>query len=226
MDINKEIQNTSDKIIAEKLPEIVEKATVKMLESIISEVFSTYGDMAKEIKSKIEEKLDINLQKFDTVDYNALVGQTINENLTQQVNLQPILDLTQNAIGFIEKKEIKLSEIFEMLIQAAMEEDNESDGEVTIIVEENTEHNWIEVALDLEENKEKHQCAIRFIFSSERNTIFSFHHQDYFTSQGKITPARIASLSILEHKIFRLYSAQVKIIADELNPETEWFRYD
>lgn len=226
MNLNKQIQETSDKIIAEKLPEMVEKATTKMLESIISDVFSSYGDMAKEIKGKIEKQLDINLQKFDTVDYNAIVAKAINENITQQVNIQPILDLTKNAIGFVEKKEINLSEIVEMFKNGAMEDSDEQQGSISVHVKENLENRWVEVSLDIEEDKDTHECGIKFIYSTNRNTIFSFKSQDYKSSLREVTPSKIVSLSTLEHQIFRLYSAQVKINTDDIEFDTEWYRYE
>jgi len=226
MDINKQIQETSDKIITEKLPDMVDKAATKMLESIISDVFSSYGDMAKEIKGKIEKQLDINLQRFNTVDYNAIVAKAINKNITQQVNIQPILDLTKNAIGFIEKKEIDLSEIVEMFKNGAMEESSEECGDISVHINENSERGWVEVSLDIEEDKSSYECGIKFIYSRDRKTIFSFQSQDYKSSLRELTPSKIASLSTLEHQIFRLYSAQVKINTDGTDFDTEWYRYN
>jgi hypothetical protein len=230
MDINKQIQLASDKIIEEQLPTMVEKATIKMLESVVQDMFSSYSPMAKSIKEKLEAGLDINLQRFDTIDYNAIVANAINENIVQQVNLEPILKLTQNAIGFINKKEIDLSEIVEMVKTEAMEDSSEQGGEISVHIKENTEYKWVEISLDTEGDLDEEQCGLMFIFSLKEGsgTIFSFRQRDryYDTKQKDISPARLTALSILEHKIFRLYSAQVKINFDSDNFDTEWFKYE
>lgn len=230
MDLNKEIQLVTDKVIAEKLPELVTEKVSKMLDSIIGDIFSSYGDAAKSIKKKIEEKLDINLQEFDTIDYNALVSKTINDNLLTEINLQPIIDLTRDSIGFIKKKEIRLQEIADMFIEASQEENDQSgEGEITFIVKENTEYNWIEIFADVEPDKEEYECAIKFIFSikdSRNGFIFSFKTREWNDSKHReISPARLVGLRTVEAKIFRLYSAQVKITDYYETPNTYWDRY-
>lgn len=228
MDINKEIQTASDKIIAEKLPAMVEKATTLMLEKVINDVFSSYGDMAKEIKKKIEEKLDINLQKYDIVDYNAMVAQIINDNITASVNLEPIISLTKKTMGFLDIKSIDLSAIVEMFKASAMENSCDTDGRISVHIEENEHHKWVEVYLDVEENKDKHQCGIKFIVSTKSNRIFSFKHQCYSSPLGNMSPAKITSMSVLEHEIFRLYAAQVEVLVDGRNIDFDecWDKYD
>jgi hypothetical protein len=227
MDINKQIQEITDKVIDEKLPTMVEEAATKMLTSVISDVFSNYSTMAKEIKKKIEEKLDVNLQKFDLVDYNALVAKIINDNIIQQVNLQPILDLTKKALGFVNKTKMKLSEIVDLFKQASMEDSQESQGSISLFIEENEKHKWIEVYLDMEPEKKKENCSLHFLLSLDgQKTIFSFHCKDYWTNLNPITPAKLTNLSHLEAIVFRLYSAQVEIEVDEIDYNTEWDRLD
>jgi hypothetical protein len=226
MDINKQIQEISDKVIAEKLPAMVEKSATDMLASIISDLFSQYGPMAKKIKEKIEEKLDVNLQKYDLLDYNALVAKTINDNLLQQINIAPILALTKDMLGFVNKKTIKLSEIIDIFIETAMEDSSESSGQISLFVEEEDRYGWIEVCVDAEARREKKDCSIRFLINKKTGTMFSFHCKDYLTSRQAITPSKLTNLSHIEHKIFRLYSAQVEIEIDELSFNTEWNKFD
>ena len=112
MNINEEIQKASDKIIADKLPEMVEKASLNMLAGIIEEIFGRYSPMAKEIKQKIEGQLNINLQNFELSDYNVIVSNIINQQLVECVNqdtIIPITNLVKDTVGFVNKKEIKLS---------------------------------------------------------------------------------------------------------------------
>lgn len=227
MDLNKEINAATDKFIAEKLPEMVEQKVTKMIDEVLNDVFRNYSDTAKNIKAKIEEKLDVNLQKFDLVDYNHLVSKAINDSLLKQVNLQPIMDLCQDAIGFVNQKTIKLSSIVQMFLDASMESDErESDGEISLFINENEEYKWIEISIDAEADIDKEECGIRFLVSTDRKKIFSFSSKSYNSKLGKVTPAKITMLDHLEHKIFRLYSAQVEIEIDGYDFDTTWSRYD
>lgn len=230
MNFNEETKKAMDKIISEKMPEMIEKKATSMVEDIVSDIFR-WGNIKDQIKTKIEESINVNLQKFDLIDYNALISKTINENLLQQINLQPILDMTQNIVGFVGKKEIKLQEILDMFIEASQEE-NETDGEgeITFIVEHNEKHKWIEIYADIDPDTDKHKCAVKFIFSTEGNRdgfIFSFRTKDeyYDSKQQNIRPSRLVNIGNIEHKIFRLYSAQVKIINYTGHFDNSWCKY-
>ncbi|TDD77098.1 hypothetical protein [Flavobacterium caseinilyticum] len=224
MNLNNEIQVATDKFLAEKLPQLVEEKVSKMVNDVLDDVFRSYSDTAKAIKSKIEEKLDVNLQEFDLVDYNHLVSKAINDNLMQLVNVQPIMDLCQDAIGFVKQKTIKLSDIVEMFKDAAMEDSSDSNGEITVIVEVDEKHGWTEVWLDLDANTKQHNCGIKFIISDSRKKIFSFKSSSYLSNLGNVSPSKMTQLSSIEHKVFRLYSAQVEVVVDELKYDNNWYR--
>jgi hypothetical protein len=230
MDFIKETQKALEKVTNEKLPEMIEKNTEKMVSDIVESIFR-WGDVKDSIKKKIEESINVNLQEFDLIDYNALIAKTINENLINQVNLQPILDLTQDTLGFIAKKEITLQEVANFFKSASMEEnEQEGEGEFTFIVKENEEHGWVEVFADLEADKEEYKCCVRFILSTKRNRegkIFSFKTRDqyYDNNQKEISPSRLVNMDSIEAKIFRLYSAQVKITNYDNEISQYWDRY-
>lgn len=229
MDFTKETQTAIAQVVAEKMPEMIETQVSKMIADIVKDIFG-WGDVKKQIKQKIEESINVNLQEFDLIDYNALIGKTINENLLQQVNLQPILDMTQDIIGFVKQKEIKLQQIADMFIEASQEE-NSSDysGEITFIVKERTEHNWCEIYADIEPDKEENKCSIKFIIStrdSRDGQIFSFKTKEQYLGekQEEIHPSKMVSMRGIEAKIFRLYSAQVKITNYDQEINNYWDR--
>lgn len=229
MDFTKETNSAIEKVVKEKLTSLIEARASEMVEDIVKDVFR-WGDVKKQIKEKIENSIQVNLQEFDLIDYNALIAKTINENLVQQINLQPILDMTQDIIGFVNQKEISLEGIAEMFIEASKEE-NETDGEgeITFITEEK-EGNYITVYADIEPNKDRHSCAVQFCFStkdSRDGKIFLFKNKDEYwdNKQKPLSPSRLISMSSLVNKIFRLYSAQVKITDYNYEPSTYWDRY-
>jgi len=130
--------------------------------------------------------------------------------------------MTKGIIGFVNQKTIKLSDIVEMIKEASEEDnDQDSEGEITVIVEVDEKHRWTEVWLDLDKDTEKHNCGIKFIISDTRKKIFSFKSSSYLSKLGPVTPSKITQLSNIEHKIFRLYSAQVEVEVDEARVNDE-----
>ena len=229
MDFVNEVRQTIDKTVADKMPAMIEKSVEKMIEDIVKDVFS-WGDTKKHVKEKIEQALSVNLKEFDLIDYSSLVAKVINDNLMQQVNLQPIIDMTKDIVGLVNQKEIKLSEIAGLMTNAAMEEnDKDSEGEITFISEVDSVHEWVSVYADLEPGKSEHECSIKFIFSTKgalEGKIFSFRTKDYYHAEARpVTTVRMISMRGIEAKIFRLYSAQVKIIANTKDVETYWSKY-
>ncbi|MFK7059548.1 hypothetical protein V3Q90_05355 [Flavobacterium oreochromis] len=229
MDFNLEVQKEIDLIIKDKMPEMINKHASKMIEDIISDLFR-WGSVKDKIKNKIQESINVNLEMLDLIDYGALVSKVVNENLIQQVNLQPILDMTQDIVGFVNKKTISLTEISQMFIEASME-DNESEfeGEITFLIIERSEYGWIEVYADIEPDKHIDDCSIKFIFSTKSprdGSIFSFKTREYCDKNFReVTPSRLVSMRGIESKIFRLYSAQVKITNYDTVIDTSWDRY-
>lgn len=228
MDFNKETNTAIEKVISEKLPQMIEDKAAKMIEDIVSDIFK-WGDVKSKIKEKIEASINVNLQKFDLIDYSSLIGKVINENLVSQINIQPIVDMTQDIVGFVDKKEISLYEINQMFIEAAMEDkDQDGEGEITFIVDDEDEsrYNWVRVYADIEADKEKRECTFEFTVSTRegKGRILSMYVNDW---RGKkpATPELLTRLYGIEAKIFRLYSAQVKITDLDGSMETYWSRY-
>lgn len=230
MDFTKETNTAIEKVITDRLPELIEKQASTMIEDIVSSIFR-WGDVKDQIKKKIEESINVNLQNFDLIDYNVLIANTINQNLIQQINLQPIIDMTQDIVGFVNQKTIKLEEVAELFIIASKDEnEQESEGEITFLAERNDRYGWMEVSADLEPNKLDYECSFKFIFSTKKNRtgkIFSFRTREahFDNKQRSLTPSRIVSMNKLETEIFRLYSAQVEITDFDKNIDTSWERY-
>lgn len=232
MNFTEETNKALEKVISEQLPQLIEQKSSKMIESIVDDIFR-WGNVKDSIKKKIEESINVNLQRFDLIDYNALIAKTINENLLNQVNLQPILDMTQDILGFVNKKEIKLDEVADLFIKAAMQEDEqEHEGEITFLVEKSAKYDWITIHADINPDVPDYKCHIKFIISNDGDDrdgkIFSFKTKDeyYDQKQKETSPSRLTSYRGIEAEIFRLYSGQVKITEYTDGVETYWRRYD
>ncbi|RRJ91555.1 hypothetical protein EG240_06000 [Paenimyroides tangerinum] len=229
MNLNEETQNAINKVIAEKVPEIIEKNAEKAIKDIIEDMFRWDSDIKKQIKTKISECLNINLMKFDLIDYNALIAETINKNLVEQVNLEPIQKMISETIGFIDKTEITLQEIADLVIEGAKEGSSDGEGKITFIVEE-SDYSWLNIYADFEADKKPKNCAIRFVIYRDKEGNFRnmgcFSIEDIWNNNKNITPFKAANLSGVEQKIFRIYSAQVKITELNDSIDTYWTKYE
>lgn len=226
MDFNEQLKMASDKIIAEKLPDIIEKSVTSMIEGVVKDMFSTYGEMAKAVKTKIGQALDLNLDNFNLIDYNALVAQTINNQLVQTVNLERIKDLTQDITGFLNKKTISLQEICDILIEGGKEDGDCNEGAVSFHVD--NDKSYLKLYMDVEPNIEASKCLIEMCVSnsgSMTGNIFLLRTaQKYFdTGRRSVTPARLIAMDRITHKLFRLYSAGVTVTGFDQSVETEWY---
>lgn len=225
MNLNEVITDSVNKTIAEKLPEMVSKKVSDMIDDTLTDIFRSYGNTAKEIKKKIEEKLDVNLQEFDLVDYNHLVSKAVAErisSLTQEEAIKPLMAMIKDTVGYTDKKEVGLSEIHEKIKELIVEQSYEDYGEIFFEVEENTQHKWITVKIGEEVKK---GAQIEFIASTDRGTIFIFRHKTTWERMGEANVATMVSMQGVEKYIFRLYSAQVKIKVDEKYFDNEWSKY-
>lgn len=236
MNINDEIQKATDVFIEKQLPELISQKVAKMTDGILDDIFRSYGDTAKLIKEKIEKQLDINLQVFKMHDYNTFVAKAITDRLTALINtetIKPIMTFVDEIVGFVEKKEIKLSAIRDMAIAANKEEhDQKSEGSISFCIEEDTRYGWIVVGIDFEKNKSLMECKLRFTIGNREDSsmfgkIFYFGTGSYMSNPVQLTPLSLSGLTTFEHAIFRLYAAQVNIIIDDCDPDDNyWTRYD
>lgn len=225
MDFTKETQIAIAKVIEEKMPEMIALRTENMIQDIVKDIFS-YGDVRKNIKKKIEESINVNLQEFDLIDYNVLIANTINGNLVKQINMDPIIEMTKEITGFVNKKQITLQEIADFVIEASQQE-NESEGEGEITFNVDYKDDYIVVSLDLEPKTNRESCTVELCISQKTERIFMFRNKrDYWDSSlKKITPMRLTKLDQIEHKLFRLYAAGVKVTDLNDDPNIYWDRY-
>jgi len=85
MDIQKQIQDSVNNVLAEKVPAMIDKAVESIVDKVISDIFSNWGDMSKSVKEKIESKLDVSLDKYDMTDYNGFVSMAIKKAISNQM---------------------------------------------------------------------------------------------------------------------------------------------
>lgn len=229
MDINKLVNETTDKIIAEKLPLIVEEKVTSMITGVLDNIFRTYSETGKAIEKKIEEALQVNLGKFDLVDYAGLVAQLVNSQLIKEINMEPINNLIRNTIGIVNAEKMKISEVVGWFTSYAQEDDTtDSEGEISLYIEKDDERSWTVIHLHSEADKSKEECQVSLSISGNDNKIFHVSCGSYWwKGLQSVDPLKLSQLDNLSHKVFRLYAAGVEIEMDETDEDSlkYWERY-
>lgn len=229
MNLNEEISNATALLVKEKLPQMVEKHVGAMVDDILKDMFSYSSSTRKQVKEAIQAKLNINLEEFDMLDYNALVSKAIGNKLAHLVQteaIEPVMKLVQNTVGYMDKKQWKLSEIFSKLKDTVIESSYEDSGDFTFKMKFNEKHSWVEVFFDAEADKEDNECDVRFIVNTDSHKrIFIFNCRSHWSAMGEISPSKLTQLGDAESFIYRLYAAQIEVEVDDFDAETEWQKY-
>lgn len=227
MDISEVIQQQTKKMIDEKLASMIEEKVSKMIEEIIGDIFRPYSDTGKAIKKKIVESIDVCLMDFNLVDYNVLVAKAIGEQFKKEIDLEPISKIVKDIIGVSEMEQISIYDICEKVKEVAMNNSDESDGDVSFFTEMNVQHGWLEIFADVDADVSKADCQVRVVVSKDRGTIFSMVNKSW-KKRGKtseVSAADFVNCSPLESFFFKLYNNQIRITGDILDFDTYWSRY-
>lgn len=226
MNLNAEIQKATDQFIKNELQKLVEQKVSKMVDSVLSDIFSSYGETAKSIKDKISEALDVSLVEFGLADYNAMVAKAIVSELGKEIDLKPITEIVRGLVGKSEIKQIKMYDLAEKVKAIAMENDDEQNysGSISFYVEENQRFSWLEIYADLSGDKKKEDCAVKVMVSKDSARIFSMKTTNYWHKEKEISQADMVNMSSIENLFFSLYNNQVLIINDYEDLYLEWDR--
>lgn len=157
----------------------LEAAITKNVDSLIDEVardvFRSYGDVGKALKEQMTSALMPNLESLcDLPSYSNFVTNRLKiaaQNFHDQKLAKVIDDELKEVFSEI-PEEITLDWLVEQMLSHAREYDNESEGEITLIIDNRVESygNYMSVYMDKEPSKDKYQCSYDLHLSQEKET--------------------------------------------------------
>ncbi len=205
-----------------KLDEIVTQSAIKFIQNIVNETLSSYGDVGKKYKDRLQQSLLSGLESVDFVCYSKVLTDLIESELNKTVvsiGIEPVKEMIKSFTGELEKKEWKLSEIIERFIEEEVSSDNES-GEISFthsISEYGSEH----IAFDKEDNKLPYNCKYRLMINTKTKKLYSP------TVEGLgLHPISEMGLYGFDLFLFKLYAIGCTIECDVNKVETEWSNYN
>lgn len=232
MDLNVMINDSLAKLHEEGFVEkIVKSHLEKTIESVVSDSLRSYSDFGKNLSKKVEEVLQINLDKLDIPSYNQLILATITDHLNAVVHEQGVNRMKEqlDSILLTSKEEYKLSEIMEELseeIEGLDELDYEDTHEMTLIIDR--EWSWMtRIYFDAESDKEKYDCKYCIYVDAKTGQVDSIRIRDTSFRSNKEYKEFDAKTIMggfygMEQTLFKMYARRSKLVIDEDDVELEF----
>ncbi|WP_346888313.1 hypothetical protein [Clostridium sp. UBA1056] len=155
IDLNKIVNDTLVEMEKESYVEKVVKSTLeKTIASIVEDVFRSYSDFGKNLKTHIEENLNVNFRNLGIEGYNGLVLAAVQEQLDKAITIQGIEKIKESMNEMLSdvKEEYTLTEIITALKAESCKEEYEFDYDEKIeLIIEDSNYGYKHIYMDEEE---------------------------------------------------------------------------
>lgn len=209
-----------------KLDEIITKRVSEFINNIISDSLSSYSDVSKSFKQKLNNRLIEGFEKLDFLQYSKVLTDLVECELNKtilEVGIAPVKEMIKNFTGTLEKKEWKLSEIIEKYKEEEVIPDEHGEsGKITFIYEI-SDYGSILIGFDesLDRKTHRFQCKYQLMIDKKTKRLYSP------TIEGVDThPLNKVGIYGFDLFLFKLYAMGCTIDCDRENVETEWSTYN
>lgn len=168
----------------------VEEVTQKALETIIADAFLWNTPAYKELKTIMQEKLQVDFSRLDLPVYNEFLLERVKQIITAQIEENGVAPFGEQITQLL-KREVKpqynlfqLLDEFKNIKRVYYNRDN--NDYLTLHIKR-TDYGSIKIAIDEEEDKDYWSCSYRFYIDSNNNTIFGVELRDNKDSANKAT---------------------------------------
>jgi hypothetical protein len=225
MDLNKLVNESLVKIEQEGFVQrVVEKQLKGTIESIVNDLFRSYGDFGKNLEQEIKLNLSVDLKKLNLAGYNVMVLNAVQEELDKVVHTQGIEKIKESLANLLSEvpKEYKLSELIEEFKKDVLSDDSDYEGrEISFHVDRRYSSKY--VSFDRDDDKSEYRCQYR-ICVKEDGAAGRIEIDDKKFDNRVI----MGGLDGFDKTLFKIYSTGSKIIIDDgaVNIEYEYSSED
>lgn len=223
-----ELINNKFKEITEsgKLDEIVTKQVTSFINEVIKESLSSYGEVNKAFKEKLNAKIIEGFDRLDFVQYSKTLADLVESELNKsvvEIGIAPAKKMISEFVGSLEKKEWKISEIIQKYKEDKVIPDGYGESGEIAFIQETSDYGTVFIGFD-ESNKNithRFQCKYQLMIDGKSGRLYSP------TIEGvALHPVSEMGLYGFELFIFKLYAMECTIDCDFGNVETEWSTYN
>lgn len=156
------------------LEQAIGKYADKLIDDAASDVFRSYGDIGKALKEQFAKAIMPQLDNIaDLPTYHEYVTNRL-KLATQQFydnRLAAILDKELEDLLSELPVQITLSWLVKKVLAQSREYNNDCEGEITLIIEEDyTYGKWAHIYLDKESDRSKHDCEFDLHLSQNKES--------------------------------------------------------
>lgn len=222
MDLNKMVADSLAKMDSSgKFQEIIDTQLEKTMSSIVKDLFGEWSDFSKELKTEVEEKLKVNLDKLNLQSYNHLIMESIKNMLDDEVTNQGVLKIKSRIEESLvdSKREYKLSELTKELskeIDGLDELEYDDCHEMSLHIDDSYSSTFIH--FDSKEGISEYSCKYRLFVSSEGKIISVNINDTEYSNRSSLdfdVKSVLKGLHGIDEILFTMFVSGAKLIIDE-----------
>lgn len=213
IDLNKIVNDSLVEMKKEGFVEqVVKNRLEKTITEIVDDVFREWSDFGKNLKTYIEDNLNINLKNLGIEGYNKLVSLAVKEQLDKIITVQGIEKIKETTEEMLidTKDTYNLSEIIEKLKDEEYKYKDEYDFDendtISLFIEKSG--SFTHIYIDTEEKDYKYECVYQIDLNEEKP--YSIKLKGNEIDKNKI----LGGLYGLDRLLFKIYAHGSKIVLD------------
>jgi hypothetical protein len=236
MNVEEIIKNKTQELIESgQIQSLIEEKIGKSVEKVIDSLFGGYS-FQKDIEKKLSEEIDPLLKTIDLSAYKEIVHARAEQIIksTLDSDLEKKASEQYNLLFCSDKKEIKLSEIIDLIIEEFRENSYDVDRECFTLVHELREERGfyrLNIYFDKENEYEKDTCGYHFELlkygedGDYKISKLSMAYKDIV--ENRLMLFNPGYLNNFERLLLNAYLKKTKIIEDiDLDDVDTFLRYD
>jgi len=207
----------------------------QMINSISENIFRRYGDVHKAIEKQMEAAIIPQLSDIgDLPSYHEMVVNRMRlaaQNFSNE-RLAAVLDKELKSVFSELPENITLSFLIEHVMREAQDYNDESEGEITLIMDPNRIGGCVMVYLDSNPNMSEHSCSYKLHLSKDRDSENKYSILS-LTVDGKKAGENLTIASRLysaDKVLFNVYAMDGLVELDQgtdsFNYTSSWDHYD
>ncbi len=210
------VTDAFNKVVASGAIELaIEKQLTETVNSVISTHLRSYSPFAKLLEERVSKALQVDFDKIDLPSYGDMILKIVRAKVAEHADEQ-LAKTVQDELGKLLVKapeQITLTDLVAQFIEHNTDRYNggEQHESITLIVEDATYGSrWI--YMDPEPDKDKYECAIRFLLSNQDQKISALRLDRKEVSKTIF----VGPLYGFERSLFQMHTAGTKLVgADE-----------
>ena len=192
----------------------IEAQLTKTVKTIITEELRSFSPFGESLKEHIAKALQVNFSELGLPGYNDFILKIVRNQVDAYVNNSLAIQVERQLAKLLEPApaQIKLTELVKSFIESNAERYDCScahgPARITLHIEP-TEYGSRWVRLDKEPGKDKYECEISFLVTTENGRVSALR-----IGRQDVTKTLFVGLYGFERKLFQMHAAGTKLIID------------